>query len=192
MFGEDQIDGYAEGEKPLVFYHKRGAFRENEPEHLRDLATGKTAPKRGFFRVLVNSKGNRLMFIVMVLCFAFLGGYKIFAKGANEGSVGGIDCKLSAFSFQDTVYISLNLKQSAADKKKASLPLPQPLTVLFALVSEDGTELARREEEALFLKGESGEQFVRTTFEGMVGAKILCVVQAEEETAQLSVAVERK
>mgnify|MGYP006916079620 CR=1 FL=1 len=190
-FGENQIDGYAEGEEPLVFYHRRGSFRENEPEHLRNLAEGKAMPKRGFLRVLVNSKGNRMIFVVMVLCFVFLGGYKIFARGANEGSVGGINCKLSAFSFQDAVYASLSLKQSAADKKKDSLPSQQPLTVLFAAVTEDGTELARWQEDALFLKGEGGEQFVRATFE-VGAARILCVVQADEGTAELSTAVERK
>lgn len=49
-------------EDDLVFHYQRGSFRNQEQAIYRDLATGVTTPKRGLFKVLFSTKGNKTIF----------------------------------------------------------------------------------------------------------------------------------
>ena len=185
-FGDNQIDGYAEGEEPMVFYHKKGNFRQYEDEKLSDLATGKGLPKRGFFRVLVGTKGNRFMLTAMLLAFVVVFFVSVFGGAPSDGTIGGLYCELSAFSFQESVYASLKVHPSA---KGGAL---SEIRTEFIIVNTDGMESAT--DEQMFLYDEHGkkDQFVRTTFRDYDAVKVLCTIQSGDDTKTLTATVQQK
>ena len=68
-------DGYNEEDRDtaLFFHYKQGDFRKREDTKTRELALGINQPKKGLFRSLVNTRGNRFMFFTLIavtaLCF---------------------------------------------------------------------------------------------------------------------------
>ncbi|MBP5359033.1 MAG: hypothetical protein J6Y69_07595 [Treponema sp.] len=115
-FGDDMIDGYPDGEEPLVFHHKNGEFRNLEVKQYRDLATGKNQPKTGLFRVLVSTKMNRMIFIAMAMCFGLVFVLNLLMNKPNEATVNGVYCNLSAISFNDTLVVTTECRISSKSK----------------------------------------------------------------------------
>ena len=62
-FGDDMVDGYPDGEEPLVYHYQKDSFRRHESKQYADLASGQSLPKRGFFKVLVGTRSNRFMLV---------------------------------------------------------------------------------------------------------------------------------
>lgn len=195
-FGDNQIDGYAEGEEPLVFYHQRGEFRKYEAEQYRDLATGKNQPKRGLFRVLVSTKGNRFMFTIMVMVFAVVILVRVLGGKTSEGTVNGVFCDLSAFSMEDTVYASVKIRTSAAERdrlgKNAVVP-PKDLHFSFAALDKDGAQSAADELDVVYDDAAAGgkEKIVRVSFTDYDIARVQCTVSSgDADPVTLSTGVE--
>ena len=67
-FGDNQIDGYTEGEEPLVFHYKKGDFRKYEAEKYRNIATGQDAPARGMIKDVFCSHAGNEHFFCKVKC----------------------------------------------------------------------------------------------------------------------------
>lgn len=91
----------------LVFHYKRGSFRRHEQAIYRDLATGKNAPKKGLIKVLFSTKGNKIAFFTMVMCIVLFFVIGIITGGTDKNSIAGMTAKLSAFSFDEKVYASV-------------------------------------------------------------------------------------
>jgi len=136
-FGDDQIDGYTEGEEPLVFHYKRGDFRKREDKKYSDLATGKVQQKRGLFRVLLSTRANKMLFFVMIVCMIMVLILSFLKKRSNEGSINHINCTLNAFSYDGTVYSSLEL----APNKNS--PFNEVITINcnFYFIDSDGNKV---------------------------------------------------
>ncbi|HBG65871.1 MAG TPA: hypothetical protein DDW78_05310 [Treponema sp.] len=197
-FGDNQIDGYADGEEPLVFYHQRGEYRKYEAAQYRDLASGKNSPRRGLFRVLVSTRGNRFMFTIMVMVFAVVILVRVLGGKSSEGTVEGVFCELSAFSMEDTVYASVKIRTSAAERERLGKDSPVPpkdLSFDFRALDKDGSEIAADAADAVYDDAAAGgkEGFVRTSFTDFDIVRVQCTVSsgAEEESVTLSTGVER-
>ncbi len=143
MFGDNMIDGYAEGEEPLVFYHKNGEYRQYESKQYRDLATGENQPKKGLFRVLVNTKGNRLMLVTVCMCAALVFMVSLLARSPNEDVVGSVVCSLSAISMEDEVIVSIKL--TPYSQKKESENAPCTLNASIVAYNKDGLPIENAE-----------------------------------------------
>lgn len=133
-FSLGPADGYADGEEPIVFHHRDGEFRKYEKKIYSDLATGKTAPKKGIFRVLVSTKMNRAIFFTMIITFAVVLCVSLFGRKSNEGSVSGVSCSLSSFSFGDEVYVSIEMHRLGTREYRDGVG---PKTVEFDVTSVD-------------------------------------------------------
>ena len=173
MVGDD-LDGYTEGEEPMVFHYKKGDFRRLEPKMYSDMATGQNQPKRGFFRVLVNTKGNRMIFFSMIFCFALVFIVWIVNSHENVSSSTGITCELTSFSFEGKVYASLSLKNN----KKNPLTEEKPLSVEFDSYDTDGTLINKETVQYDFVP-EGEEQFVRVVFSDYNLAEVKCSIKSE-------------
>ena len=187
-FGDDMIDGYADGEEPVVFHYKRGSFRAHEDERYRDLATGKNQPKKGLFRVLVGTKGNRTMFFVMVACFVLVLFVGLLTGGENAGGIAGAQCTLTAFSFDETVYVSLQVQPA----RRRGLPEretgPLELEAAFQTIAADGTVTGT---ELLAVTYTGAEAVYHCRFTDFDVAAVTCTVSAAgEKPLELRSAVE--
>lgn len=188
------VDGYAEGEEPLVFYHKRGEFRQYySDEKLKDLAQGKNLPKRGLFRVLVATKANRAIFTGMMMCIGLVFALSFLGGKSNEAIINGMFCDLSAFSFQDQVFASLEIRPSYKTKRAHRGPYKQQsFTVAYKVIDSDGAVSESSSQEFLYDSPEGEGQFVRATFPDYDAAKVLCDVTLGDRTETLSVTIVKK
>ncbi|WP_308693332.1 hypothetical protein [uncultured Treponema sp.] len=110
-------------ENDLVFHYKRGSFRRHEQAIYRDLATGKNAPKKGLIKVLFSTKGNKIVFFTMVMCIVLFFVLGIINGGADKNSIAGMTAKLSAFSFDEKVYASVEFSNFEKIENVDSVPL---------------------------------------------------------------------
>ncbi len=182
-FGDDMIDGYAEGEEPLVFHYKRDSFRRYEPKVYADLASGESLPKRGFFKVLVSSKGNRFMLLVLVIVFAVVLFVMMFGASPDESAVNGIKCKLSAFSYDGQVYVSLKMTEGSKSKDKTP-SAPKNVDALFSVLDSDGTVINTSEGSAVFQEGK-GDVPLLVQFTDYNIRQVFCQVSSGEESHTL-------
>ena len=188
-FGDNQLDGYTEGEEPLVFHYKRGDFRKYESEQCRNIATGVDAPARGFFKVLVASKGNRILFITMMMCFVLMLVMSIFSAKSNVDTIGGVTCELTAFSFQDNVYASLKMKKFRTEQASDGY---RNLEIAFSLLDADGNTVAEYETIYSFDMANKEEQFVRSTFTDYEAHSARCVVTCGNDSRTIKSSVEHR
>lgn len=139
-FGEDMIDGYPDGEEPIVFHHKNGEFRELERKQWSDLATGQNQPKTGLFRVLVSTKMNRMIFIVMVMCFGLVFVLNLLMNKPNEATVNGVYCNLSALSINETLYVTTECRISSKSKAYRRNSKPREVSIRAVAVNSQNNE----------------------------------------------------
>ncbi|MBP5695454.1 MAG: hypothetical protein J6X11_02275 [Treponema sp.] len=181
-FGDDMIDGYAEGEEPLVFHHRRGEFRDLEDKRTRELAEGGGFKSKGFFGVLVGTKGNRMIFMALVVCMGLIFVLSILSGRKNEGVIDGVRCKMDAFSIAENVYVSVALDMTQAAKKKDDANRPRHIFADIKALDADGANVTSSQAECLFSLAEelSGDkkqkQFLRAVFTDYEVETVECTV----------------
>src|SRR5574344_1105585 len=189
---DSQIDGYADGEKPLGFHHKTGEYRENQPQWVKDIASEEYTKKRGFFRVLVSGKGNKSIFFVLCITMAIVLLVTVFGKNPNEASVGGVSCSLKAFAFQDKVYVTLELTDPHEGGKKA-VQKPQGAAkqadLKFSLYNTDNADAASSETTCSF---DGTKKNVYQTFDDYDIVKVKCSVTCGGKHADLTAKVTKQ
>lgn len=181
------VESYEDGQEPLVFYHDRNEYRKYESESVRDLASGRTKMNKGFFRVLVGTRSNRMIFIAMVMTFAIVFMVKILSSSPEESNVAGIDCILSALSYDDKVLVSVKMKSSS---RKSVDGIPKNLVVRFILIDSDGIEQNSSELAAVFNPSEVSPQYLRDNFTDFDIRKVRCIISCGEEMSEMVCNVE--
>lgn len=183
-FSVGPVDGYAEGEEPIVFHHQDGEFRKYEKKLYSDLATGQNQPKRGLFRVLVGTKMNRMIFFAMIVTFVVVMGVGIFGGKSYEDTVDGVFCSMAAFSFGDDVYVSVSMKRSGSKQFRDGVG-PKNIEIKAVAVDSDGADSAVENRDFLFT--DSGEDEVcRFTFRNYDITKINALVSSSGTEKKLS------
>ena len=185
-FLENQVDGYGEGDEAVIWNHKKFGYRDKEPAMYRDLAEGKNKPTKGLFKVLVSTKMNRMVFTAMVICFALIFIISILNGKPNQGTVNGVFCEMTAFSFDEDVYVSVAMKDAGGKKKTISGP--KELSLKFIAVNSDNADSDSSEVEFVF--NPSGENVCRTTFKNYELIKIKANVKCGNDSEDLNCAVE--
>ena len=99
-------------EQNLVFHYNRSERLKNAPQMVRDYYSGDyKMPPKGLFKMLVYTKSSRIMLFVLIACLLLALFIGLMSPNADEGLYGDVPLKLSAFSFQDTVYTQLTVKE---------------------------------------------------------------------------------
>ena len=189
-FLENQVDGYGEDDEAVIWHHKKFGYREREPKAFSDLAEGKNQPKRGLFRVLVSTKMNRMIFTAMLMCFGIVFMVAILGGKDNQGSVGGVFCEMSAFSFGDDVYVSVSMKESGRKKSGDSKEGDGILHFNFVAVNSDGEDSDTRDADFDFTK--LSDDVCRVTFRNYEIALIKATVSSGGKSISLSCKVESR
>lgn len=185
---QEPVDGYAEGEEPMVFYYNRERRIQNAPENVRDYYENGLRRPKGFFGVLFWRKGNKLLFITMIFTFVFVGFVSFLGNKKNEGVLNGVSFALSSFSFDENVFVSVKLKKS---EKKGGDDDGSPRQFFLTLnaVDSDGTSVFSEETTANF---EKDDIFLRTTFHDYGIMKVECKISNGEGELNLASAVEKR
>ena len=134
-------EGHVDGEESMVFHYNREERIKNAPQSVQDYYAGKLgAFKPGLFRALVSTKGNRFIFMTLVICFLLVIFVGIFGPKKNVDVLAGVRLDLSVFvyaDFGDNVYVDLKL-DPPAKKMLANYEREIPVKVTFSAVNAEG------------------------------------------------------
>ncbi len=173
-------------EENIVFHYNRDERIKKAPSIVKDYYNGTLkAFKPGLFKALVATKANRLMLFALAICFSVVIFVGIFNK-KNENTLCGIPLKLTAFSFEETVYASLNFDNAPPSKKNSD--------VVNTIVEMDfldlDNQIVHKETFAHVYRGE--ETFLRTTFRDYDILNVEAIVLIGDESTKLRCAVEKR
>ncbi len=190
-FGDDMVDGYPDGEEPLVYHYQKDSFRRHESKQYADLASGQSLPKRGFFKVLVGTRSNRFMLVILLLTFAMMLFFRYFGAGANERVVNGVKCQVSAYSYGGEVLVQLKLATGLKGKVSAKDGVPRTVVAEFSSVDSQGTVINTATASQDY-QHDDGSKEILMTFTDYDIKSILCTVTSGSEEQQLKCRVTGK
>lgn len=178
----EEITPDNEADKPLVFRYNREARIAKAPQLVKDYYNGKMKPVRGF-RIFF-TKQNRYIFFALIF---FVGATWIYT-GLNRTRAGttlkGINFELTAFSYEEEVYVSLQMKRS----KKSKSTAPVPVNVEYFAIDPNNQVGDKKADSGIYSEG---EQYLRTKFTDYDIIRVDVILNAGGEEKELSALVKR-
>ena len=161
-----------DSEENLVFYYNREERLKDAPQNVKDYYSGKmkTAPK-GLFKALVATKELRYVFATLCLVFAITLIAGLTMKNTFE---------LNAFSFEDSVYVSLKICKTKPG---------ETAQIVFTAYDSQGAE-AKTETITQEVNGE--ESIFRTTFKDYDIIKIKADAKCGDKAKVIFAAVKQQ
>ena len=181
---EDKEEFVADNEtdKPLVFRYNREERIAKAPQIVQDYYNGKLRPVRGI--KIFFTKQNRYIFFALIF---FIGATWIYT-GLNRTRAGttleGINFELTAFSYEEEVYVSLQMKRS----KKAKTTAPVSVKADFFAIDPNNQIGDKRNGQLVY---ENGEQYIRTKFTDYDIIRVDVILNADGSEKELSAMVKR-
>jgi hypothetical protein len=174
---------YEDGKKPVVFYYNREQRVAKSPQIVKDYYSGKIKPQKGFIKVLVATPAKRILFFsIIALCILVI--FLTFTMNSeNEADISGIPVTLSAFAFEDVVYISIHLEENSRIRDTQAV---------FADISIFNADDEALEKRRLVKNYAGSEEFLRTTIADYDILRIEAVVSVSDAEATLKTAITRK
>jgi hypothetical protein len=187
----DNLDeGHEDGCESVHYYFNNEERIKHAPKIVQDYYAGKgPRPVKGLFRNLVATPANKLGLLSIALFSVFVFIYSATAEKPYRKVVGGTEMTLSAFAYEDEVYVSL---KAAAWNEKSS----------FKKGRQQGIEKVKfsafdNQQEAAAVSEKSGmytgqELVIRTKFSDYDIIRIKAEVKFNNEEKELSAAVEKR
>lgn len=154
---QDEIYTENPTEAELNFHYKREDRLKDAPTVVQKYYAGElpTAPK-GLFKALVHTKSSRFTFMALILVLALVVALIFFGPQANQNSIGNTEFNLSAFSFEEKVYVSIKT-QSKVKQEEIQIPLEISISAL----DKESQILNQEKIETVITEN---EEFIRTIF----------------------------
>lgn len=185
---ENSDEGHAEGEENLHFNYNREERLKKAPQIVQDYYSGKFKLNKGFY-ALVATRGNRFMLFVLVLCLAVTAFTSVFAS-FEKARIGKVNFKLSAFSFEEEIMVSLKVY---AEKMPASLKSKYPDGIpVQASVSAFDVDKQLSSSKIVSGNFKGDELYLRTKFPDYDILTVRVEVSAMDENCRLTADVQRK
>lgn len=169
-------------EKPLKFFYNREERIARAPKIVQDYYNGELKPVRGF--KIFFTKQNRYIFFALIF---FIGAAWIYT-GLNRTRAGttlaGINFELTAFSYEEEVYVSLQMKRSKKSKNTSLVPV----NAEFFAIDPNGQAGDKKNGQLIY---EAGEQYIRTKFTDYDIIRIDVILDAGGVEKELSAEVQR-
>ena len=184
---ENMKEGFSNSdEQNLTFHYSREERLKKAPPLVQSYYEGDfKAYKPGIFKALLSTKQNRTVFFVLIVCFAVVL-VEGFLNKKNQSSIQGVPLELTAFSFEENVYVSLEFQEpSKSYGKKSSVPV----YVEFSFSDESGNLL---EKKSLTHVYEGKKSFLRTTFHDYDIFSVRADIVFEDKATSLTAPVEKK
>ena len=171
-----------EEDKKLKYYYNREERIAKAPQLVKDYYAGKMKPVRGF-RIFF-TKQNRYIFFALIF---FVGATWIYT-GLNKTRAGttlsGINFELTAFSYEEEVYVSLQMKRSSRSKDVA----PVPVAAEFFAIDPNNQVGDKRNGQLVY---DEGEKYIRTKFTDYDIIRVDVILNAGGTEKELSAEVKR-
>ena len=171
-----------EADKKLKFYYNREERIAKAPKLVQDYYNGKLKPVRGF-RIFFTPQ-NRYIFFALIF---FVGASWIYT-GLNKTRAGttlqGVNFELTAFSYEEEVYVSLQMKRS----KNAKNNMPLPVEAEFFAIDPNNQVGDKRNGQLVYDKG---EKYIRTKFTDYDIIRVDVILNAGGTEKELSAEVKR-
>ena len=171
-----------EADKKFIYRYNREERIAKAPQLVKDYYAGKLKPVRGF-RIFL-TKQNRYIFFALIF---FVGATWIYT-GLNNTRAGttmsGVNFELSAFSYEEEIYVSLQMKRSRRSKETA----PLAVNAEFFAIDPNGQVCDKRNGNTVY---EEGEQYIRTKFTDYDIIRVDVILNAGGEEKELSAQVKR-
>ena len=178
----EEIIPDSKADKPLKFYYNREERIAKAPKLVQDYYEGKMKPVRGF-RIFF-TKQNRYIFFALIF---FVGASWIYT-GLNKTRAGttlaGINFELSAFSYEEEVYVSLQMKRSKNAKSEA----PVSVDAEFFAIDPNNQVGDKRNGQLIY---DEGEKYIRTKFTDYDIIRVDVILNADGQEKELSAEVKR-
>ncbi|MCH5292792.1 MAG: hypothetical protein J1E07_03565 [Treponema sp.] len=183
----------AEGEREMRFYYNREARIARAPQIVRDYYADPSSmrPVRGF-RIFF-TRQNRFIFFALIFFVAFAWIYSALNRSRNQIVIGGTVYELSAFSFEEEVYVTLKTRPKSSGRKKAGLSSPggQSQGYFTASIFAINSDNQIQEKQALDGIFDDGEQTLRTKIRDFDIVRVDVIVDSQEGSKELSAFVTR-
>lgn len=172
-------------DEELNFHYNRAERLKRAPENVRQFYDG-TAPKppKGLFKALIHTSHGKFMLGAVVLALVVVTVVLFFGEQANVKTAGAVTFTLSAFSFEDSVYVSIK-----AHENKNAENLPVTADIVFFALSEEKQPISRQENMLIY---EGKEEFCRTIFTDYDIISVHAEICIGGETVNLYTRVEQK
>ena len=174
----------------MVFHYSREHRLSRASPEVRRMHEEGYNLNKGFIKGLTGNAGLRSTFMMIIILCAAIGLISVFGPSSDEAKFYGADASLQAFSFGETVFVSLTI-----DKNENELPPPLPamLAAELSVLDGDGAVLT----DAIVTGWYEGEEAVlRYSFPDYEGANVAAVLYAigadEEESVELSAKIRRE
>lgn len=169
-------------DKPLKYYYNREERIAKAPKLVQNYYNGNLKPVRGF-RIFL-TKQNRYIFFALIF---FVGATWIYT-GLNRTRAGttlaGINFELTAFSYEEEVYVQLKMKRSSRSRETA----PINVAAEFFAIDPNRQVGDKREGQLVY---ESDEQYIRTKFTDYDIIRVDVILSAGGYEKELSAEVKR-
>lgn len=175
---ESRADG--KPSEPVFFYNREERIK-HAPKEVQDYYNGNWELQKGI-KVLVKNKANRFFLIALVVVTAFAMFISRAEARKNQSEIGGYKTELSAFSYEDTVYVKLKIyedtkvAQKKGNKKvDETLKDPKVFSVDFSVLNSDAQVVDSHSDELLMEKDEETISFTLSDYEiAQIKAQISC------------------
>ena len=178
---EEADEGHVQGEEKLVFRYNREERLRNAPQIVRDAYDGKMNPVRGF-KILWVNKSNRYILLSLVFFIGFIWVFTAISNTKNYVKINNIAFEISAFSFQEEVYVTLKVNDKKADEKSA--PVKVDAEVFF--INNDNQVVEKKE---LSLVYRDGEKTLATKTNDYDIIRVDAIINASNKEKEVTVAV---
>ena len=182
-------DEQKKNDEQMVFHYSREERLKHAPKIVQDYYSGNFKPyKGGLLKSLVSTRGNRLLFVTIIFMFGIILFMNYFGPQRSAGNLSGVGIKLSAFSYEESVYASLKIDK-ASKKRISEFEQGLPVVVTFYAQNKDGLTV---QEEKVVGKYEGNELFLRTTFTEYDIIKISVACSMLEDSKSLECQIEKR
>ncbi len=173
-------------EEELVFYYNRAERLERAGENVRRYYDG-TAPKppKGLFKALVHTKQSRVMLFAVVLSALVVLAVAFLTGKTDSQSADGVRFSLSAFSFEDSVYVSVKL----SPEKTAASDGTFFKNIVFSALDKDKKTLISQKIALIY---DGNETYCRTIFADYDIVYVQADIEAENKKLTLLTKVVQK
>lgn len=169
-------------EKPLKFYYNREERIAKAPPIVQEYYNGGLRPVRGI--KIFFTKQNRYIFLSLIFFIGAIWIYTGLNKTKAGTTIAGINCELTAFSYEEEVFVSIQMKRSKNAKSTA------PVSVNAEYFAIDPNNQVGEKKTGQITYSE-GEQYLRTKFTDYDIIRIDVILSADDEEKELSAQVKR-
>lgn len=179
-------EGYENKDNNFVYYYNREERIARAPKIVQDYYSGKfNVSKKGLFGTMFATRGNKFLFLSIIVIMIFGWCYSAYLNKTGVSFL-GTTVKVSAFSFDETVYVSLELNQ-AKNKKNAGTPLL--IDVVISVLDESGFIVDSYSERLQFTGDEIN---LKNKFHDYDLRKVVTELKTSDETKKMVTVIDLK